>query len=313
MALLLASTVMHLENVGMGSADWPESYGRIAANAQQLTEKEGRAAPAALMPAHLAERIHRAVASTLQVLIIVVFVLALRKRRAPGGSVTVPTLALMVSLFLAFLGVWFGSPLRYPWIVIIDVLGGIVLLALFWWLTLNAYARAAPVTERARRLRPWAVLGLAVVAVQMALGAWTDAYYAALACIGFPHCSGVDWSGADLLRGFGLLGTLDVDASGRAIVDQAVAAAIQMTHRLAAAATVVFIAGLAWRSLALGAGLGSLAGAILVILAVQIGLGAAMVLLDMPLGLVVAHRVGAAVLVLVLVTLIHRLGSARAG
>ncbi len=307
MVLIVVSTIMHLENVGMGRSDWPDSYGRIGAGEQPIARQGGHAAPTDLVPTGLAERVHRAVASALQLLILAVFVLQIRKRRQPGHSAPAATLALAVSLFLAALGMGFGSPLRYPWIVIIDVLGGIALLGLFWWLSLKAYARAGPIGEPARHLRTWAVVGLVVVSSQIGLGAWVDAYYGALACTGFPECAGPEWSGVDLLRGLSLLGTLGVSASGTVIVDQSVAAAIHMTHRIAAVPVALVIVWLGWRAARLGATLRLAAGAILGAFAAQVGLGVAMILSGMPMGLVVAHRVLAALLLIGIVTLIYRL------
>lgn len=309
MALIVVSTIMHLQNVGMGGPDWPDSYGRIEAGERQVAQQGGHAEPAALIPTGLAERVHRAVASALQLLILAVFVLQIRNRRRPGHSALAAGLALAVSLFLAMLGMGFGSPLRYPWIVIIDVLGGIALLALFWWLTLRTYARARPIIRAARPLRPWAMGGLAVVFSQIALGGWIDAYYGALACTGFPECAGPQWSGADLLRGFALLGTLEVDASGTVVVDQSVAAAVHMAHRMSAVLVALFVGWLGWRAARAGAALRPAAGAILGVLAAQVGLGAAMVLVGMPMGLVAAHRVLAALLVLSIVALIYRLST----
>ncbi len=311
MALIHASAIMHLMNAGMGSPDWPASYGLIAEGGATTGMEAGKAhtAVSAIAPSGVADRVHRAIANILQLLIIaVVFSVFLKRKHADRDHrppMFIPMLALILSLFLAFLGAWYGSPLRYPWIIIINLTGGIALLALFWWLTLDIYASPAPVTEQVHRLRPWAVTGLMIVTVQISLGAWTDAYYAALACTGLPGCPGADWSMPDMLRGFGLLGHLDVDASGKVVTDHSVAASIHMAHRIMALVTTLYLAWLAWRAVISGGKPRLAAVVMIVVLAAQLGLGLAMVRFSMPVIFVVAHTVTAALLVLSILSLVH--------
>jgi len=310
MALIHASSIMHLSNAGMGSPDWPASYGLIAAGGTTGMEAVGktRTAVSAIMPSATADRVHRAVANILQLLIIAVVFSAFLKRRNSRlhQPLLVPILTLVLSLLLAFLGAWYGSPLRYPWIMIINLTGGITLLALFWWLTLDIYAMPAPLPDAAHRLKPWIIAALLIVAIQIVLGAWTDAYYAALACTGLPGCAGVNWSGSALLRGFAFLGSLDVDASGRVITDHAIAASIHMTHRIMALVTALYIAWLAWQAILLG-GKSRLTGMVmLVVLTAQLGLGMAMIQLSMPVIFVVAHTATAALLVLSILSMLHQ-------
>jgi cytochrome c oxidase assembly protein subunit 15 len=52
------------------------------------------------------------------------------------------------------------------------------------------------------RLRLHAALALVIVIVQIALGGWTTANYAALACPDFPTCQNAWWPGMDFGRGF---------------------------------------------------------------------------------------------------------------
>jgi len=309
MVLIHASAIMHLMNAGMGSPDWPDSYGLIAGGATTTAMEAGKThtAVSAITPSATIDRVHRVVANILQLLIIAVVFSAFLKRKNSGlrQPLLVPVLALILSLFLAFLGAWYGSPLRYPWIMIINLTGGIALLALFWWLTLDIYDKSVPRTETAHRLKPWAITGLIIVAAQIILGAWTDASYAALACTGFPGCAGADWSGSGLLRGFGFLGSLDVDASGKVMIDHAVAASIHMTHRIMALLTALYVGWLAWRAIMSGGKFRLTGMMILVVLAVQLGLGLAMVQFSMPIIFVVAHTVTAALLVLGILNLVH--------
>jgi len=310
MVLIHASAVMHLANVGMGSPGWPDSYGFIAENGAAVVMQAGKAhtAVSAISPSATADRVHRAVANILQLLIVAVVFSAFMKRKSSSlrRPLLVPVMALLLSLCLAFLGAWYGSPLRYPWIMIINLTGGIGLLALFWWLTLDIYARQSSISKQAQRLRPWAIAGLIIVAIQIIMGGWTDAYYAALACTGLPGCSGAVWSWSDLLRGFGFLGTLNVDAAGRVMTDHSIAASIHMAHRIMALITALYVGWLAWRAILAGGKSRQTGMTLGVVLVVQMGLGLAMVKFSMPVIFVVAHNVTAALLVLSILGLIHQ-------
>lgn len=301
LALIVTSSLMHVGNVGMGNPDWPAAYGLIAEHGASAGGDQK--ASSAILPTDAIDRAHRAIASTLQVLIIAVFVLALRQRKRSGLSLSVPAMALGLSLFLAFLGVWFGSPLRYPAVVILNLAGGIGLLALFWWLVLDIYAGGG---ERAGTIESWAVAALFALIVAIVLGAWTDSYYAALACTTFPDCHGQWWPGAKLWQGLGLLGTLDVDAQGRVMTDQTVAAAIHMAHRLGALLAFAVLSVLGIKAWSLGGRCRVAGAAVLVLLAVQTVLGITAVLGDMPMPVVASHSTLSAVMVLSVLTLAHR-------
>lgn len=298
--LIAASSVMHLGNAGVGGD--PAAYGRILPPDQAVAEAEN--VRASVMPQKGIDRLHRAVASFLQVLVIVYALLVFLRRKQAGQYLAAAMAALAVSLALALLGIVYGSPLRYPWLMLVNFLGGVILLSLYWWLLLHRY-QPRPI-DVPPGLKGLAAAALGLVIVQITLGAWTDAYYAAMACKTFPDCHGGWWLGADLLRGLSLLGTLQVDAGGRVIIDRDVAMAIHMAHRLGAAVTLLGVALLALRAIVAGGLNRHWGGIILLLLCVQIGLGIMMVLHQLPLGLAVAHSVNAAMLILAVLSLLHR-------
>jgi cytochrome c oxidase assembly protein subunit 15 len=304
LALIITSSLMHVGNVGMGSPDWPAAYGLIIEHGASIGGEANTAA--AILPTAAIERAHRAIASTLLLLIIAVVMMVLRQRKASDLSVFVPMMALGLALFLALLGVWFGSPLRYPAVVILNLTGGIGLLALFWWLTLDIYAGPKQETDRVGNIRVWAVAGLLALIIEIVLGVWTDAYYAALACTSFPDCHGQWWPGMKLAEGLGLLGTLDVDAHGKVVIDGGVAAAIHMAHRLGALLAFVVIAGLGIRAWGMGGRCRMAGAAVLFLLVIQVVLGVAAVIADLPMAVVASHSSLSAVMVISILTLVHR-------
>ncbi len=302
-ALIYASSFMHLTNTGMGS---PDSYGYIAASSV-LEAGEAATAKHAILPSGIANRVHRGVANVLQILILAVAFIAFLKRKAPDSpSLFVPMTALVVSLTLAFLGAWFGSPLRYPWIMMANLAGGFTLLALFWWFMLDIYAAHEGDGKRGDRIRTLAIISLLVLIVAIVLGAWTDAYYAALACLTFPDCQGQWLPGLKLWEGMSMLGTLDVDLYGRVIIDQAVAADIHMAHRIAALAASVMIFWLATRSWNRGAHFRALGSLLLLLLLVQTVSGIVAVTAGLSVMIIVGHNLLSALLVINILTLIHR-------
>jgi len=307
LALIIISSLMHIGNVGIGSGDWPASYGLIGEH--QVASGSSTSISSAILPASFIDRAHRAVASFLQLLIIAVFIMALRQRRSSGIPMSVPSLALGLSLFLAFLGVWFGSPLRYPAVVILNLTGGIGLLALYWWLALDIYSLRKGEIRQATGIRNLAVAALLVLIVEILLGAWTDAYYAALACTTFPDCHGQWLPGSNLWAGVSMLGTLNVDAYGKVIIDQAVAADIHMAHRVGSLVTFAVIFWLVIKAWVAGAKLTS--ASLLLLLLIQTALGIATVIGTISIMLVACHSVLSALLVVSILTLIHRGSSGR--
>ena len=84
-----------------------------------------------------------------------------------------------------------------------------------------------------------ASLALVLLAAQIALGGWTSANYAALACgSDFPTCAGSWWPATDFREGFVLWRGIGVNYEG-GVLDGAARAAIQMAHRIGA--LVVFV------------------------------------------------------------------------
>src|SRR3546814_10814379 len=88
---------------------------------------------------------------------------------------------------------------------------------------------------------------LALLAVQIALGGWTSANYAALACANdFPRCVGQWWPPHDFREGFVLWRGIGVDYEG-GILDGASRIAIQMAHRMMAVVAFAALIALAIR------------------------------------------------------------------
>ena len=148
-------------------------------------------------------------------------------------------------------------------------------------------------------------LGLALLAMQIALGGWVSTNYAALACGAYPLCQGELIPALDMKHGFTLWRHLGMTAAGDYLPFSALVA-IHWVHRTFAYVVVALLAWLAHRALRLR-GLQSTARALLLMIFIQLCTGIATVLFNWPLSLAVLHNGGAALLVLLLVVLNYRL------
>ncbi len=298
--VVVLSAYLRLAGSGLGCAEWPTCYALIKS---QAGGTEALAA-AHLVPAW-ATMIHRLAASALGLLVLGIAAIALHRRRQPGQHVLIPLIVLALTVFLSVLGYKTPSPL-VPWITVSNLLGGMAMLALLWWLGQRSASTVGMADARAGALRPWALAGVGIVFFQMALGGWVSANFAALSCTGLPGCGDYPWLHGPWRESFNLLRVLPVTDGGVVIVGDT-GKLIHMVHRLGAVLTFLYIGWLGWRAARLGGGWRATAVTILVLLGLQILLGLAAVALGLPLWIVTAHNAVAALLLLSVVNLTHLL------
>src|SRR5690606_29486606 len=234
---------VRLTDAGLGCPDWPGCYGRLVVPSE--------IAPEDLDPAHALrpleagkawrEMIHRYAATTLGLLALALAALAWVNRRVPGQPLKAPLALVALVVFQGLLGMWTVTLLLKPIIVVAHLFGGLGTLTLFFYLgrwrevlvprsapfgsTGEAESRAAGPSGAGQpaaaarvdaklpsRTRALGVAAGAVLVVQIALGGWTSANYAALACPDFPTCQTQWWPEiADFADGFVLWRGLGVD------------------------------------------------------------------------------------------------------
>lgn len=226
-------------------------------------------------------------------------------RWSNGDLSRASTLALALVIFQALLGMWTVTWLLKPIVVMGHLLGGMATFALLAWIAWRATNVPIRLAD-APRLRGWLIAGVVLLAVQLALGGWVSANYAALSCgVQFPQCAGSWWPQANWREAFVLWRGIGVDYEG-GVLDGYARIAIQLAHRTMALVVLVYLLGL-------GGGLLRMPGmrgwgvALIVLVLAQVGLGIANVLLALPLHVAVAHNAGAALLLFTMVTLLARL------
>ncbi|HBK47563.1 MAG TPA: heme A synthase, partial [Xanthomonadaceae bacterium] len=220
-------------------------------------------------------------------------------------------LTLAVVIFQALLGMWTVTWLLKPIVVMAHLLGALVMFSLLVWMAWRATDRPITLAD-APRLKGLLRIGMAVLGLQIALGGWVSANYAALACGGgswsmdnFPRCVSQWWPPHDFAEGFTLWRGIGVDYEG-GVLDGAARIAIQLAHRLWAVATALYLWWLAWR-LYRQPGMRGWAGALALLVAAQVALGILNVKLALPLQVAVLHNGGAVALSFVLMSLLARL------
>jgi cytochrome c oxidase assembly protein subunit 15 len=245
--------------------------------------------------------LHRYLAGTLGLLILAIFVLGWRARKEIKVSPWLPTLLLILVIFQAALGMWTVTLLLKPAVVTAHLLGGMGTLALLVWIAHRHWGAVSKRFLQSSSLRFWVRGALVIIFMQIFLGGWTSTNYAALACTDFPTCHGVWFPAMDFANAFHWIRELGQDAEGKALQLPAFTA-IQWTHRAGALVTFIYLGLLGWR-LMKQPQLKGLAHIMLMLLIVQIGLGIANLVLQLPLVLAVAHNMGAALLLITLVVL----------
>jgi cytochrome c oxidase assembly protein subunit 15 len=317
-ATLLALTVVvlgawvRLTDAGLGCPDWPGCYGQIGVPSAAEEVAEANAAfPERPVEQGKAwrEMIHRYLASTLGLLILALAALAWRARRHdPAHPLWLPLVLVALVIGQGMLGMLTVTLLLKPVIVMAHLLGGMTTLALLWLLVLRtAPTPAHPRAALAAGLRPLTLVALAVVVMQIALGGWTSTNYAALACPDFPTCQGTWQPRVDVGEAFVMWRGLGVNYEG-GVLDGPARTAIHLTHRIGALVTLLTLGMISTLLLLRSrfAGLRRAAVAVQLVLAAQLTLGVVIVVRMLPLELAVAHNATAALLLLSVVTLVHR-------
>lgn len=308
----MAGAYTRLSDAGLGCPDWPGCYGSmIVSEEPDYIERATSAYPDRPLDLEKAwiEMGHRYVAGLLGLLILGIAVIAWAKRESGRICFLVNGLVLLV-LFQSLLGMWTVTLLLKPLIVVLHLLGGMAIISLLYWLVLELLARTGEKSVyRGTGLFPWALTGLAILIVQIFLGGWTSANYAALACPDFPGCQGRLWPEMNFHDAFVLWRGLGLDYEG-GVLDGATRTAIHITHRIGAVVVLITLSAVALRAvLTKTRAIRKTGMIILVLLFIQMSLGIANVTLHLPLYIAVAHNGVATLLLLSVLTLFYQSGA----
>lgn len=309
LVVVVFGAYVRLADAGLGCPDWPGCYGKLTPTQAAEQIREAYAADPfgpVSMPKAWKEMIHRYLATGLGFLIILITALAWRHRQQAAAAPVFSTVLLGTVIFQGMLGMWTVTLLLKPAIVTAHLLGGMTVLAMLGWLSMRALRVPRVPVSSSVLVLSW--IAFAALVVQIALGGWVSTNYAALACTDFPTCRGSWWPEADYSNAFQIVRKLGMTAEGELLSNEALTA-IHWMHRVGAVVASGLLFALAWvlsrRQATQAYGI-----ALLAALALQVLIGVGNIIFSLPLWLAAAHNAGAAVLVLVMVGISHRLALA---
>ncbi|GIC76585.1 heme A synthase [Moritella sp. F3] len=321
--VIILGAYTRLTDAGLGCPDWPGCYGFnvVPANAQDIASAQ-QAYPDKPLHAGKAwnEMIHRYIAGLLGIFILIIFILSGKQKQ----QLRLATALILLVLFQAALGMWTVTMNLQPIIVMGHLLGGFSILSLLILfrlrlsrptMTPNLLTQSLdnqsqqtlilPLhRQRLARVQLYCAIALPIVIIQIALGGWTSSNYAAIVCTELPICNG-DWlSRFDLNDVFSLSPIADTYQYG--VRDTIARMNIHITHRIWAGVTIIYILLTTYQLLKhqVEKKIRVIAIALLIILCLQVSLGIANVLFQLPLGIAVAHNLVAAILLITLITLL---------
>ncbi len=305
--LVLFGAFTRLSDSGLGCPDWPGCYGSASPlGARNQIDAAQSAMPSGPVTHGKAwvEMVHRYLATTVGVLIVVMTAWAWSLRvRASSPSPWWATFTLAWVIAQGAFGALTVTMKLYPAIVTLHLLGGIGLLVL---LAVQDQVFAPRPLRLSAALTTAAWITAALVVVQIALGGWVSTNYAVLACREFPLCQGQWWPPMDFATAVTVQRELGQTASGTYLPFAALTA-IHMMHRIAAVLVLGAMLWLAWRLSATGdANVRRFAAGIAALAAVQLATGLSNVVLGWPIASALLHTGGAAVLAVLLATLLAR-------
>ncbi|WP_299202380.1 COX15/CtaA family protein [uncultured Amphritea sp.] len=289
-------------DAGLGCPDWPGCFGRITApmSAAHIAEAQQNYAGVEVDAGKgWIEMVHRYMASTLGLLILLLAVIAWQKRKENGYPVRLSILLLVLVVCQGLFGMWTVTLKLLPPVVTGHLLGGLLTLTLLVMLQGKLRGADEPEIQPAGR---WMMrLAVLVLFMQILLGGWTSANYAGWACTHWLSCVEGQRTDLDFRAGFSLRYDTDQNHQGGTL-PQPARAAIQMTHRLGA--LVVTVVMLLVGVLALRNSASRKPALVLFILLVlQLFVGGANVVYGIPVMLAWLHHLGAVLLLLCLLWL----------
>lgn len=311
--VVVLGAYVRLSDAGLGCPDWPGCYGHVGVpNEAHEIERANSAYPErpVEIPKAWKEMVHRYFAAGLGFLILVMMVQAIRlKLRREENVPLMHTIALfLIVCFQGALGMWTVTLLVKPAIVTAHLFGGLTTMTLLWLLFIRmSKAIKRDGTEAGKSLKAPLYVALLLLIGQIFLGGWVSTNYAALSCPDFPTCQGQWWPNPDFHDAFTIWRGLGQDYEGGVLSNQS-RVATHISHRIGAIVVAVWFALVIAMIFAkpVAQSTHRMGVLLLITLIAQIGLGISNIIFSLPLWVATAHNGGAAVLLLVTITLIYK-------
>lgn len=309
LVVIILGAYTRLTDAGLGCPDWPGCYGNLLVpQTEHLVDAANKAFPDRPVEAEKAwnEMIHRYFASALGFFILVIFIVSLVKAmRGNTNPVKLPFILLVLVCFQGALGMWTVTLNLLPVVVMGHLLGGFTVLSCLFLLYLRMTPYRIPGGDS--QIRPFAifgVLGIVLLVGQIALGGWTSANYASLACTELPICEGNWISNLNFSGAFSVPAAENYEFGVHAYDERMT---MHVLHRFGALVVFLYFC---WLAVALykksNSGMVKRMTVLLImVLGIQIALGISNVVFMLPLIVAVMHNAVAACLLLVTVLLTY--------
>lgn len=307
--VIVLGAYTRLTDAGLGCPDWPGCYGHFTVpQTEEHIEAAENAFPERPFEAHKAwnEMIHRYFASSLGLLILIIFIASFVKR-SYHSPVKLPFFLLLLVMFQGALGMWTVTLNLLPVVVMGHLLGGFSVISCCYLLYLRLTPYRIPGGDsHMTKFAKYTAIGIGVLVAQIALGGWTSANYASLACTDLPICQGNWYERIDISGAFSVPEAMNYEYGAH---DYNERMTMHIAHRFGALITFLYISWIALRLYTNAASqfIKRHAVVLMLVLGVQILLGVSNVVFSLPLGVAVAHNAVAALLLLVMVKICYTL------
>nr|WP_194362682.1 COX15/CtaA family protein [Neptunicella marina] len=308
-AVIILGAYTRLTDAGLGCPDWPGCYGHysVPKQAAHVAAAE-QAFPHRPIEPHKArnEMVHRYFAGALGLLILGIFVVSLLNRK-PMRPLKLPLLLVILVCFQAALGMWTVTLNLMPLVVMGHLLGGFSILACLYLLHLRLSGFRIPGGDpHVRKLAKFTLIGLFIVIGQIALGGWTSANYAALACTELPVCEPGWWQKLDFIGAFSIPSAENYEFG---VHDYGERMTMHIMHRAGALVTFIYLCWLASKlyRVAHTDTFKNQAIVLVLVLGLQVALGISNVVFSLPVAIAVMHNAVGACLLMVMVLINYTL------
>jgi cytochrome c oxidase assembly protein subunit 15 len=309
MIVIVLGAYARLTGAGLSCSDWPECYGDLSfSKPTENSETAQSALPEQPFEKHKAwsEIIQLYVASGLGFLILVIFISSMF-RKSYNKPIKLPLFLLCLACFQAALGMWTVTLNLLPMVVMGHLLSEFTVLSGLFLLYLRLTPYRIPGGDQGmRQYGKYAMLGVVILTGQIALGGWTSANYAALACTQLPICEGAWYERLDFAGAFSVpeaenykFGTHDYNEL----------MTMHIVHRIGSLITFLYLCWLGIRLYAAASSnlIKKLSALMVLVMGIQVNLGVSNVVYSLPIAVAMMHNAVAACLMLVLVTLSYTL------
>ena len=288
-----------LADAGLGCPDWPGCYGFVTIPVSpeeiDIANSKFPDTPYEVAKA-IPEVVHRYFAAALGFFIVCIAYLAVRSKDVPTNIRNLSIFLLAWVIMQGTFGYWTVSLKLWPQVVTTHLMSGFLTTALLWLLYFNTKDL---LESRARwnfeiSTKRLFNISIALVAVQIFLGAWTSTNYASYSCTDFPLCQGQILPEANFKEGFNFFQSIGPNYLGGQL-DHESRVAIHLTHRFGAIVVTLFLLFTSFHLYKRN--FQTLAYGLIAFLTLQVLLGISNVIFALPLLIAVGHNLGGLLLI----------------